>query len=195
MVKTPSTMLALGTFTPSFALPEVTSGDTISLDTFAERTALLVMFIGPQCPFVKHVQEELARLGREYLGQSLGIVAIGANDAGEFPGDGPDGLREMARDLGFVFPVCFDDSQGTAKAFAAACTPDFFLFDQDRRLVYRGQLDSTRPGRLSPTGADLRAAIDAVLAGQPVSAKQVPSLGCNIKWKSGNEPDYFPSRA
>ena len=195
MVKTPSTMLALGTPAPAFRLPDVVSGTMVSLESFPPGSALLVMFIGPHCPFVQHVQEELARVGRDYQDQSIGIVAICANDAETFPGDGPAGLRTMAATLGFTFPVCFDATQETARAYAAACTPDFFLFDRERKLVYRGQLDGTRPGGAPPTGADLRTAVDAVLAGRPVSQEQLPSLGCNIKWRPGNEPDYFTSGA
>lgn len=191
MVLTPSTMLALGTPAPAFALPDVVSGQSISLATFADRTALLVMFICQHCPYVKHVQAELAQIGQDYHNQSLGIVAISANDVANYPNDAPPYLKEMAQALGFTFPLCYDETQEVAKAYTAACTPDFFLFDRDRRLVYRGQLDDSRPGnRLPVTGTDLRAAIDRVLAGQAVLAEQKPSIGCNIKWKSGNAPSY-----
>ena len=192
MALTPSTMLALGTKAPDFSLPDVVSGKMISLATFAGKRGLLVMFICKHCPYVVHVREELARLGKEYAKQDLGIVAISANDARNYPDDAPDELKAMAKQFGFSFPFCYDESQAVAKAYTAACTPDFFLFDQVRKLVYRGQLDDSRPGNSKPiTGRDLRAALDAVLAGKPVSADQKPSLGCNIKWKPGNEPSYF----
>jgi peroxiredoxin len=185
-------MPELGTQAPEFSLPDVVSGQTVSLDSFAGERALLVMFICRHCPYVKHVQEELARLGRDYEGRGLGMVAISSNDAGEHPEDAPESLREMAGELGFNFPFLYDESQEVAKAYTAACTPDFFLFDGERRLVYRGQLDDSRPQSGRPvTGRDLRAALDAVLEGQPVSPEQMPSLGCNIKWKAGNEPAYF----
>ncbi len=192
MVRTLSTMLELGTEAPDFRLPDVVSGETVSLDSFRDDEALLVMFICRHCPYVKHVQEELARLGRDYQGKGVGIVAISSNDAAEYPDDAPESLREMAGELGFTFPFCHDESQEVAKAYTAACTPDFFLFDRERRLVYRGQLDDSRPQSGRPvTGSDLRAALDAVLGGQPVGPDQKPSLGCNIKWKAGNEPAYF----
>jgi peroxiredoxin len=192
MAETQSTMLALGTPAPTFTLPDVVSGRPVSLETFANDRALLVMFICCHCPYVKHVQGELARVGRDYTGRGVGIVAISSNDARAYPDDAPDKLAEMARANGFGFPVCHDDSQDVAKAFMAACTPEFFLFDQARRLVYRGQLDGSRPGRNVPvTGADLRASLDAVLTGQPVSDAQRPGVGCNIKWKPGHAPSYF----
>ena len=193
MAVTPSTMLLeLGTQAPEFKLPDVVSGKTISLSTFAGKRALLVMFICRHCPYVVHVREELARLGRDYAKQSVGIVAISANDAASYPDDAPEKLSEMAKEMGFTFPFCYDESQAVAKAYTAACTPDFFLFDADRTLVYRGQLDEARPGNGKPlTGNDLRAAIDAVLAGTAVSPDQKPSIGCNIKWRKGNEPAYF----
>ncbi len=189
---TPSTMLPLGTQAPAFALPDVVSGRQVSLDTFAGERALLVMFICRHCPYVKHVQGELARIGREYAARGVGVVAIASNDARAYPDDSPESMAEMAREQGFVFPVCYDEDQAVARAYLAACTPDFFLFDVERRLVYRGQLDDSRPGRPTPvTGADLRAAIGAVLAGEPISSVQRPSVGCNIKWKPGQEPPYF----
>jgi peroxiredoxin len=192
MVKTLSTMLELGTAAPDFDLADVVSGGTITLDTFEDDAALLVIFLCRHCPFVIHVQQELARLGVDYAGAGLGIVAISANDVTTHPDDAPEHLREMAQELGFRFPVCFDETQEVAKAFTAACTPDFFLFDRERALVYRGQLDDSRPENGVPvTGRDLRAAIDAVLAGRPVGADQRPSIGCNIKWKPGREPRYF----
>jgi peroxiredoxin len=192
MVLTSSTMLALSTPAPAFQLPDVVSGATISLSTFAGNKALLVMFVCQHCPFVKHIQPELAKLSQDYTGSGLGIVAISANDVEKHPDDSPEKLKQMAEDLGWKFPVCYDETQAVAKAYTAACTPDFFLFDIDRRLAYRGQLDDSRPGNGKPlTGKDLRAAIDRLLAGQPVDPDQTPSIGCNIKWKPGNEPDYF----
>lgn len=191
MVLTPSTMLALGTTAPDFSLPDVVSQQSISLTTFGDRKALLVMFICCHCPFVKHVQEELAQLGQDYQHQDVAIVAISANDAEKYPADAPDAMQAMAKSLGFTFPFCYDASQAVAQAYTAACTPDFFLFDRDRRLVYRGQLDDSRPSNGLPvTGQDLRQALDAVLADQPQVSDQKPSIGCNIKWKPGNEPRY-----
>ena len=187
-----STMLALGTPAPEFSLPDVVSGETITLETFAGRRALLVMFISRHCPYVKHVQDELARIGRDYADRDVGIVAICANDPGQKADDAPESLREQAEQVGFTFPYCFDESQATAKDYTAACTPDFFLFGADRRLAYRGQLDDSRPSSGKPvTGRDLRAALDAVLTGQPVEGQQRPSVGCGIKWRPGNEPAYF----
>jgi peroxiredoxin len=184
-------MLPLGTAAPAFSLPDVVSGRTISLETFRDRTALLVIFLCQHCPYVQHVKEELARLGKDYAAQSVGIVAISANDAARYPDDAPAQLKAMAQALGFAFPLCYDETQDVAEAYTAACTPDFFLFGKDRRLAYRGQLDDSRPGNGRPvTGKDLRAAVDAVLAGRPVDAAQRASLGCNIKWKPGREPAY-----
>ena len=184
MVKTLSTMLELGTPAPDFQLPDVVSGRTISLASFEADKALLVMFICRHCPFVKHVQSELARLGKDYPRKGLGIVAISSNDIVSHPEDAPEHLKEMAIELGFSFPFVFDETQEVAKAYSAACTPDFFLFDQERKLVYRGQLDDSRPESGIPvTGRDLRLAIEATLAGRPVDDDQAPSLGCNIKWK------------
>ncbi len=193
MALTESTMLLeLGAPAPDFRLPDVVSGKIVSLDTFRDKKALVVMFICRHCPYVQHVKEELARLGRDYANKSVGMVAISSNDATQYPDDRPEKLRAMAEELGFNFPLCYDETQQVAKAYAAACTPDFYVFDQDRKLVYRGQLDDSRPGNGIPvTGKDLRAAIDAVLEGRPVSSRQKPSLGCNIKWKPGNEPPYF----
>lgn len=192
MVKTASTMLPLGTTAPDFQLPDVVSGKTISLNTFADRKALLVMFICQHCPFVKHVKQELAKIGQDYRGRPLGIVAISANDVANYPDDSPAKLKQMAEELNFNFSICYDESQATSKAYTAACTPDFFLFDSNKKLVYRGQLDDSRPSTDIPvTGQDLRQAIEAVLADKPVDANQKPSIGCNIKWKPGNEPDYF----
>jgi peroxiredoxin len=192
MVKTASTMLPLGTIAPDFQLPDVVSGKTISLKTFANSQALLVMFICQHCPFVKHVQQELANIGKDYRDRSLAIVAISANDVANYPNDSPEKLEQMAVELGFTFPLCYDETQAVAKAYTAACTPDFFLFDADNRLVYRGQLDDSRPSTDIPvTGKDLRRAIEAALTGKTVDYEQKPSIGCNIKWKSGNEPEYF----
>lgn len=187
-------MLALGTPAPAFELPDVVSGDRITLTSFAGRPGLLVMFICQHCPYVKHIQGELAALGRDY-GDRIGMVAISANDAENYPDDSPEGLKSMAQSCGFVFPLCYDESQAVAQAYTAACTPDFFLFAPDGEsftLAYRGQLDSSRPGNHQPvTGQDLRNAIDALLGGEAIAEDQTPSLGCNIKWKPGNEPIYF----
>ncbi len=192
MVKTLSTMLPLGTKAPDFSLEDVVSDEKISLKTFADKKALLVMFICVHCPFVKHLQDALAALGKEYVDQGLGIVAISANDITTHPGDAPDKMKEMAETLGFNFPFCYDESQEVAKAYTAACTPDFFLFDADNTLVYRGQFDDSRPGNDIPiTGKDLKAAIEEVLRDRKVDTQQKPSIGCNIKWKAGNEPPYF----
>jgi thiol-disulfide isomerase/thioredoxin len=191
MAATESTMLELGTAAPDFSLPDVVSGKTISLASFDGSKGLLVMFICPHCPYVKHVQSVLAAMLKEYTVDPLGIVAIGSNDAVQYPNDGPEGLRTQAKEFGFEFPYCYDESQEVAKAYRASCTPDFFLFDGDRKLVYRGQMDGARPKNDTPvTGSDLRAALDAVLAGRPIDPHQRPSLGCNIKWKKGNEPKY-----
>ena len=189
MAKTLSTMLALGTLAPDFSLPDLVSGRTITVASFKGEKAFLVMFISRHCPFVKHVQVELARLGVDYRGRGVGIVAISANDVVTHPDDAPELLAAMAEELGFTFPICFDESQNVAKSYHAACTPDFFLFNAERALVYRGQLDDSRPDSGTPvTGRDLRAAIDAVLAGRPVDGDQRPSIGCNIKWKAGHQP-------
>ena len=190
MAATPSTMLALGTPAPGFSLPDVTSGRTVSLADFSGEKALLVIFLCAHCPFVVHVKEELARIGRDYAGRSTAIVGITANDIADYPQDAPKPTAEFARAAGFNFPILFDETQAIAKAYTAACTPDFFLFGHDRRLVYRGQLDDSRPGRGTANGADLRAALDALLSDKPISPSQRPSIGCNIKWKAGNEPGY-----
>jgi peroxiredoxin len=185
-------MAGLGTPAPDFTLPDVTTGNTVSLASFAGRKALLVLFISRHCPYVQHVKHELARVGRDYRESDLAIVAISSNYVPQYPDDSPESLREMAAELGFDFPILYDETQEVAKAYQAACTPDFFLFDESRRLVYRGQLDSSRPKTEIPvTGADLRAAIDALLSGNPVAGMQRPSLGCNIKWRPGNEPSYY----
>ncbi|MFZ4676888.1 MAG: thioredoxin family protein [Nodosilinea sp.] len=192
MAMVESTMLPLGTAAPAFALPSVVSGEIITLDTFADDPALLVMFICRHCPFVKHVEQELARIGKDYISQGLGIVAISANSLQTHPQDGPEHLKTQAEEVGFTFPYCFDETQAVAKAYTAACTPDFFVFDQAKTLVYRGQLDDSRPSNGVPvTGQDLRVALDAVLAGQAMTGPQKPSVGCNIKWAPGNAPAYF----
>jgi peroxiredoxin len=192
MVKTASTMLALGTAAPEFQLPDVVSGENISLATFSGSKALLLMFICQHCPFVKHIQAELAKIGQDYRDRPLGIVAISANDVANYPDDSPQKLKQMAQELTFNFPVCYDESQAVAKSYTAACTPDFFLFDTAKKLVYRGQLDDSRPSNGIPvTGQDLRQAINAVLQDRAIDFEQKPSIGCNIKWKPGNEPDYF----
>jgi len=186
-----SVMLPLGTPAPPFALRDVVSGQTCSLDVFAGKAALLIMFICRHCPYVVHVEREIAKIGQDYAGSGLGILAISSNDPEQYPDDGPERLKEMAQRLAFRFPFCFDETQEVAKAYKAACTPDFYLFDRDRRLVYRGQLDDGRPGNNKPvTGHDLRAAIEATLTGRPVAAAQKPSIGCSIKWKRGNAPSY-----
>ncbi len=194
MARTLSTMIPLGTVAPAFSLPDVVSGKAMTLDDFAGAPALLVMFICNHCPFVKHVRAELARLGRDYQGGAPGkgvaMVAISSNDAQAYPDDSPVKMAEEARAAGYSFPYLYDETQAVARAYSAACTPDFFLFDAQRRLVYRGQLDDSRPSKyldgkeIPVTGADLRAAIDAVLAGKPVKAEQRASMGCNIKWKA-----------
>jgi peroxiredoxin len=192
MVKTASTMLALGTAAPTFELPDVVSGKSISLATFADKKALLLIFLCQHCPFVKHVQDELAKIGHDYSDRSLGIVAISANDINNYPDDSPEKLKQMAQELSFNFPVCYDASQSVSKSYTAACTPDFFLFDRSQKLAYRGQLDDSRPSNGIPvTGRDLRQAIDALLEDRVIDFEQKPSIGCNIKWQPGNEPEYF----
>jgi peroxiredoxin len=184
-----SQMLPLGTEAPDFALTDVVSGDTVKLADAGDADALLVMFICRHCPYVRHVRQGIAALGRDYEASGLAIVAISANDPGEYPEDAPESLAEEAREAGYRFPYLFDETQEVAKAYHAACTPDFFLFDGGRRLFYRGQLDDSRPGHGIPvTGSDLRAAIDAALAGRAAPIDQRPSVGCSIKWRPGNEP-------
>jgi peroxiredoxin len=192
MAATPSTMFPLGTAAPPFALPDVESLETISLQTFAGKKALLVIFLCRHCKYVQHVKQALTTLGWGYQGTDLAIVAISANDAAAYAQDAPASLKAMAAAESFTFPLCYDESQVVAKAYTAACTPDFFLFDGQRTLVYRGQLDANRPGNQIPvTGTDLRATIEAVLAHQPINPVQKPGLGCNITWKKGHEPSYF----
>lgn len=181
-----SFMTPLGTPAPPFVLRDVVSEEIYTLDSFKGEKALLVMFICRHCPYVVHVQDELARIGEAYRDGGLGIIAISANDPVQYPDDAPERLKEMAERLHFAFPFCFDDTQEVAKAYKAACTPDFYVFDDQRRLVYRGQLDDSRPGSgRQVTGRDLRAAIDAVLSGRLVDVNQSPSIGCSIKWKFG----------
>ena len=185
MALTESTMLELGTIAPDFALPNVVTGQTVRLSDFAGAQGLLVMFICTHCPYVKHIEQQLAQLGHDYAGKPLAIVAISSNDATTHPADGPAGLRQQALTYGFHFPYLYDESQAVARAYKAACTPDFFLFDGQQKLVYRGQFDASRPGNGIPvTGQDLRAAIDAVLANHPIPTDQTASIGCNIKWKN-----------
>ena len=192
MALTKSTMLPLGTPLPHFELPDVVTGTRISSTQFIGTSGILVMFICRHCPYVIHVQEEISRLGREYGEKGISIVAISSNDREKYPDDRPEQLQAMARELGFTFPYCYDEGQEVAKAFTAACTPDFFLFDANQQLVYRGQFDDSRPGNGKPiTGKDVRAAMDAVLSHQPVNQDQRPSAGCNIKWKVGESPNYL----
>ncbi|MHB1023878.1 MAG: thioredoxin family protein [Acidobacteriaceae bacterium] len=189
MARTLSNMVELGSTAPDFELPDVVSGKLVTLKDFSKAKGLLVMFICKHCPYVKHVEQELARIGKDYAGAGLGIVAISSNDAVAYPEDAPEGMLEQAQRVGFVFPYLYDETQEVARAYNAACTPDFFLFDGQQKLVYRGQLDDSRPRRgdsgndIPVTGKDLRAAIDAVLAGRAVPIEQRPGLGCNIKWK------------
>jgi peroxiredoxin len=182
MAATESTMLELGTPAPAFRLRDF-NGKVTSLEDFQQARGLVVAFICAHCPFVKHVRGELARFAREYQPKGIAVVAINSNDTQAYPQDGPQGMAEEARSAGYTFPYLLDETQSVAKAYQAACTPDLYLFDSSRKLVYRGQFDDSRPGKGTPTGADLRAACDALLAGSPVSAQQKPSIGCNIKWK------------
>lgn len=191
MALTPSTMLPLGIPAPPFALPD-TAGKTVSLDDFANAPALLVVFMCNHCPYVKHVADGLARLADEYQERNVAVVGINSNDAGAYPDDSPEKMKEEEKLRGYTFPYLYDATQKVAKAYRAACTPDFYVFDRQHKLVYRGQMDASRPNSGIPvTGEDLRAALDAVLSAAPVPTEQKPSIGCNIKWKSGNEPDYF----
>jgi peroxiredoxin len=185
-------MLPLGTPAPDFALPDVVSGKTVSLADFKDPPALLVMFICNHCPYVKHIQAGLAQMAEDFQTRGVAVVAISSNDAVNYPDDSPEKMKEEAQRAGYTFPYLFDESQLVARAYRAACTPDFFFFDGQRKLVYRGQMDDARRGNDLPvTGKDLRAAVDAVLGGKSVAPNQIPSLGCNIKWKPGNEPEYF----
>lgn len=190
MALTPSTMMPLNNPAPDFTLPD-TTGNTVSLSDLQGAKALLVAFICNHCPYVQHVRQGLAELGRDFQDKGAAVVAINSNDVTNYPDDSPARMAEEVRSAGYTFPYLFDESQEVAKAYRAACTPDFFLFDGEHKLVYRGQMDDSRPGNGKPvTGADLRAALDAVLAGRPVPAEQTASVGCNIKWKPGSEPDY-----
>jgi peroxiredoxin len=188
MAATESTMLELGTPAPHFALPDL-DGNLVCIDDLWQAKALLVCFLCPHCPYVRHVRREIAAVARDYADSGLATVGIMPNDLDAYPQDGPEGMRQEAGEAGYPFPYLLDETQSVARAYRAACTPDFFLFDQSRNLVYRGQLDSSRPGNEIPvTGQDLRGAVDAVLAGDPVTTEQRPSIGCSIKWKPGNSP-------
>ncbi len=192
MVRVPSTMLALGTPAPDFRLEEPATGRTVARADFEGARALLVVFLSNHCPFVKHIADALSAFGREYGAKGLAMVGINANDVANYPEDSPERMKDEVALRGYTFPYLFDETQEVARAYQAACTPDFFLFDGERKLVYRGQFDASRPGNDEPiTGRDLRRACDAVLAGELVSADQTPSIGCNIKWKAGNEPAWF----
>ncbi|MBD3420445.1 MAG: redoxin domain-containing protein [Chitinivibrionales bacterium] len=192
MSLTPSTMLPLGTIAPDFSLPNAADGSQVSLDQFSSAPALLVIFMCNHCPYVKHVRDALVALASEYIEKGVAVVGISSNSVDSHPDDGPDKMAEEAREFGYKFPYLFDETQDVAKAYKAACTPDFFLFDASRKLVYRGQMDDSRPGNgIAVTGADLRTALNAVLAGEPAPSEQRSSMGCNIKWKPGNEPAYF----
>ena len=190
MARTPSTMLKLGTQAPEFTLLEPASGSQVSLDDFKD-SPLLIVFSCNHCPYVLHIIDSFVSMANSYLDKGLSTVWINANDVEHYPDDSPEKMVQLVRDHGFKFPYVYDQTQQVAQAFQAACTPDFFLFDSAHRLVYRGQYDASRPGNNEPvTGHDLKLAIDALLAGNPVTEDQLPSLGCNVKWKAGNEPDY-----
>ena len=192
MALTPSTMLPWGTLAPDFRLPDAVSGRTVALGDFAKSPVLVVVFICNHCPYVKHIRAGLAAFARDYQAKDVGIVAINANDVADYPEDSPAKMKTEAKAAGYTFPYLFDETQAVAKAYRAACTPDLYVFERSRKLVYRGQFDDSRPGNGRPvTGADLRAACDAMLAGRAPAADQKPSIGCNIKWRPGNEPDYF----
>jgi peroxiredoxin len=191
MALTPSTMLPLGTSAPDFQLPDP-GGKHFSLASFKDKPALVVIFMCNHCPYVKHIRAGLAQAALDFAPRGAAFVGINSNDAKNYPDDSPAKMAEEVKSAGYTFPYLFDETQAVAKAYHAACTPDFFLFDRGRRLVYRGQFDASRPGNGIPaTGKDLRTALEAVLAGVPTSTLQVPSMGCNIKWKPGNEPDYL----
>lgn len=186
-----SGLLSLGAQAPDFSLPDVVTGKILSQGDFSGKKALLVMIICRHCPYVQNVKTGLTKMGQDYVGKDIAIVAISANDPAAIPIDSPQGLKEMAQEEGFNFPLLFDETQSVAKAYTAVATPDFFLFDKSRKLVYRGQFDDSRPGNsIEVTGKDVREAIDALLAGKPVSENQKPSIGCSIKWKPGNDPSY-----
>lgn len=191
MARTESTMLALGTRAPEFMLPD-TEGKLASLEQYADKHAVLVVFMCNHCPFVKHVADVFGEFARKCMARSVAVIAISSNDAEAYPADGPAAMREEYMARGYSFPYLYDETQEIAKAYHAACTPDFYLFDSERRLYYRGQFDDSRPGNNRPvTGADLQSAVDDLLAGKPPPAEQKPSLGCNIKWRAGNEPAYY----
>lgn len=193
MARTESTMLEIGTLAPDFSLPDV-DGVRINLAEFHKKGPLLVIFMCNHCPYVLHILPTLVPLLHQYQQQGLSVVAINSNDVSNYPDDSPEKMQQLARGMNFRFPYLYDEDQSVAQQYRAACTPDFFLFDAERRLQYRGQFDGARPGNDVPvTGSDLAAAIEALLAGRPVNEMQVPSMGCNIKWKAGNEPDYFGS--
>jgi len=198
MAATPSTMIELGTALPTFLLPNVANREMVSVKDFDGKRALLVIFLCAHCPYVLHVAPEMAQIARDYADKSVGIIGITSNDVSQYPQDAPAPTAEWAEKEGLSFPILYDEAQDVARVFSAACTPDFFLFGPDRKLVYRGQIDDSRPsrgadrpGRGQLNGRDIRAAIDAVLSGQPVSAEQMPSIGCNIKWKPGREPVHY----
>jgi peroxiredoxin len=190
MALTPSIMLPLGTVAPGFALPD-TTGKQVALEDFKSAPALAVIFMCNHCPYVKHIRSGLAQFARDYIPRGVAVVGINSNDVQNYPADSPAKMAEEIASAGYTFPYLYDESQAVARAYHAACTPDLFLFDRNRRLVYRGQFDDSRPGNGVPvTGQDLRLAVDAVLAGKAVASNQKPSIGCNIKWKPGREPDY-----
>jgi peroxiredoxin len=191
MASTPSTMLPLGVTAPDFQLPD-TSGKVVALADFKDKPALLVIFMCNHCPYVIHIRTGLAQLARDYAPRNVAIVGINSNDVGNYPDDSPTKMKAEVKSAGYIFPYLYDETQAVAKSYRAACTPDIYLFDKNRKLVYRGQFDDSRPGNGMPvTGRDLRTALNAILAGESVSPNQKASIGCNIKWKSGNEPDYF----
>ena len=191
MTVTASKMISLGTSAPDFSLPD-TEGNIVSLSDFEQAPALLVVFMCNHCPFVKHILKDFIELAKEYQEEGVAVVAISSNDVDGFPEDNPEMMAQKAKEAGFSFPYLYDETQEVAKAYQATCTPDFFLYNKERKLVYRGQMDDSRPGNNVPIkGSDLRAALEAVLNGEKVPAKQRPSMGCNVKWKKGNEPDYY----
>jgi peroxiredoxin len=190
MALTSSTMLPLGTQAPNFRLPD-TDGKPVGLEDFRQAPATLIIFLCNHCPYVKHIRHELARLAEEYQQKGMAVIGINSNDVANYPEDRPELMAREKAEIGYTFPYLYDETQQVAKAYNAACTPDFYVFDKSRKLAYRGQLDDSRPGNaIAVTGRDLRSALDTVLAGEPAAADQRPSMGCNIKWKRGNEPDY-----
>lgn len=192
MSQTPSTMLKLGTKAPDFSLPDVVTNEEVSLSDFDDYQALLVVFMCNHCPYVKNIRDEFVEFAKEYQDKGLGVVAISSNDVENYPDDSPERMRKEAEKYDYPFPYLYDETQEVAKAYKAACTPDFFLYDEDRELAYRGQFDDSRPGNeIPPTGKDLREAVDRLLEDGEIVEDQTPSVGCNIKWKPGNKPDYF----